>query len=398
MKYKLLSALLIAGLLLLSSCDKTPSEVSEGDASQSEAVDSDINSEYTSSVEEKSTPESSEIEESSEEPSEESSEQSAEESSEEPSEESSEHTSEEPSEPSWPIGTRAYELYGTEYMCVKYENSGRKALADKDGNMLTKFEYEGIYVTACKANYIVLCKGNHRKEVDLQLNTIIEGDYNDIRGVTKREYFVIKPYGSELSSLYLSDGKTKCDLPEFKSIYFYPLGSADVLCIKSVDDINSWYLIDEENPLVFTPYDMDTTVDRDYDKLMKLFNSFVAELKNDSRDGMKKYATADLINSYDAFLKNPDAEGNYVGKVALKIKTFGTGKLYEVYPNGFDYDGLVYVINEKEGKYVCSFCITEYFKDFNEYATFHSYFTTVSDGKGGLLIDSLACREMNEVY
>lgn len=269
-------------------------------------------------------------------------------------------------------------------------------MADKDGNLLTEFEYDSIYRAHCNPYRIVLSKGKHKKVVDSEFKTLAEGDFDDITGVMGREYVVVKPIDSELSSLYGSDCKTKCDIPEFKEINFYSLGSVEVLCITAADGANGWYMIDKENPLVFTPYDMNSAINKDYDKLMKIFNSFVTELKNDNRDGMKKFATAELINSYDAFVKNPDAEDNYTGRMVSYIKTLPLSKLYEVYPTG--YNGLVYVINEKEGRYVCSFLMTEYFQEFNEYATFHSYFTTVSDGKGGLLIDSIARREITERY
>jgi len=378
-KHKTLIILFIAGLLLLSACENKPAESSEADKPQSEAI-SEAVSENTSSTDDRSTAESSEIEESSE----------------EPSEETSDETSEESSDSSLPAGARVSELYDTEYKVVELPDSGKEALADKDGNLLTEFEYDSIYRTHCNPYRVVLSKGKHKKVVDSEFKTLAEGDFDDITGVMEREYIVVKPLDSELSALYSSDCKTKCELPEFKVIYFYSLGSENAVFITAADGTNSWYLIDKDDPLAFTAYDMDAAIAKDRDRLMKLFNSFVTELKNDNRDGMKKYAAADLLESYDAFVKDPDAEDNYAGEMVFKVKTKHLSKLYGVYPSG--YDGLVCVINEKEGRYACSFYMTEHFEEFNEYATFHCYFTTVSDGKGGLLIDSVARTEFNEGY
>ncbi len=388
--YKSLTALLIAGLLLLSACDKTPSEVSEGDASQSEivseAVDSDIksdiNSEYTSSVEEKSAPESSEIEESSEEPSEESSEQSAEESSEEPSEE--------PSKPSWPIGTRAYELDDTGYVCVQYTNSGRAALADKNGKMLTKFEYKNIFSTPY---YIALIKKGYCKVVDLKLNTIIEGNY-DITTVRVREYMILTPSGSDLFSLYNLEGKQVENLPKFKGIQFYSLGYTDLLYIISEDDTLHWYQIDNG---VFKPYDVDAALEKHYYEVINPLSMFMYMVRNDNYEGMRRYATKEIVDSYAEYRKNPDSN-NTIGKIVNSMN-YVTKDFYIVYPDG--YTSLLYVENEAEGRYACSFRMSlprDAEEGLEEPTTFYAYFTTVSDGKGGLLIDSIARKEDLERY
>ncbi len=410
MKHKLfksLIALLIAGLLLLAGCDKTPSEVSEGDMPQSD-INSNISDEYTSGegesgeelsggaeesgdVEESGVEESgveeSGVEESGEESVAESSEieESSEEASVEQSEEPSEEQSEEPPEPSWPTGTSAYDLYDTGYVCVKYNNSKRAALADSSGRMLTKFEYTDI--SALSGRYIAFVKGSrHMTITDLELNVVFEGDFSEGHSVITRDYIRLKGTKSKLYSLYSIDLK-KYDIPEFEYIDFFALGDIEVAYVEFGDGTSCWYKFDGDKSSA-TVYDMKSAVEENYERVIKPLRQFYVALKADDFAGMRKYAVPNVVDSYEAYLKNPDPD-NKLGKAVsdMKVREVTGWKYHDMLP------GLLYVEDKAAERYFCTFWTMPLADDetllgCDRSVLFNSYFSTVPDGKGGLLIDS----------
>jgi len=226
----------------------------------------------------------------------------------------------------------------------------------------------------------------------LELNTVLEGNY-DITAVREREYLILSPSGSNLSCLYNSKGEQVKNLPEFKGIQFYSLGYTELLYIIAEDDTLRWYQIDNGE---FKPYDVDAALAKHCNEVAYSLDMFMQMVRNDDYEGMRKHAAKEIVDSYEEYRKNPDPN-NEIGKIVNSIKYLAYD-LYIAYPDG--YTALLYVENEAKGQYAYSFrmSLQRGVEGVQEYTTFVAYITTVSDGKGGLLINSISRKEDMERY
>ncbi len=278
-----LTALLIAGLLLLSGCDKTPSEVSEGDMPQSEAVSETINSENTSSTEDEASV--------------------------------SGETSEEPSEAeiSIPDGYYTTESFGEGKISL-LKMPGKKpgdgdlyTIADAQGKLLFPFQFNRAEKLGTEeTEYVALYT-----EVNSFLYTADGKEVPLPYGEYSRYVYVngaVAAYNESTKSYLLidADGNPYKNIPGYQEYYpEYPINGM-VISYTWNNKTNNLYLrFAEKGRFDVCPYNKDeknAAERKNTAKILEAFNFFILAAQKGNYSEMRNYATSELLRYEDVHL------------------------------------------------------------------------------------------------
>ncbi len=275
--YKSLTALLIAGLLLLSSCDKTPSEVSEGDMPQSESVSEAAVSENISSTEDESSV--------------------------------SGETSEEPSETEISVPEVDYlsESLGEGKISLlkmpgkRPDDGDLYTIADAQGKLLYPFQFNRIERLGTEeTEYVALyTKVNSLLfTVDGVEVALPHGEYSKYTYING----AVAAYRDSTESYLLigSDGKPYESIPEYQE--FHPERPRNGMLIMRAgsEGKDSYYLrFSGKGKFDVVPYNeaqKNAVEAKSGEKILEVFNAFIYAAQKRDTNEMLKYATEELVS------------------------------------------------------------------------------------------------------
>ena len=146
-------------------------------------------------------------------------------------------------------------------------------------------------------------------------------------------------------------------------------------------------LCDENGNKTLSEYDLVAVLDKYGENIEKLLNDFLVALRADDYDAMRKYATEKLINDYKLYKSTfPDGGAdNKTGEAVYSLRCTMPEFHYTIFPRNIS--GALYVENETKGQFLYGFQVTT---DDPHLDKQYLWLATVSDGKGGLLIDSMS--------